>query len=190
MNKTQRLRLAIDIGGTFTDTVLMDRASCIVATVKTRTTAQTPALGALEGAQRVLQSAQAGWSQITGFIHGTRLATNALIERRAARVATVTNEGFRDILEIAYERRCSQYAINLAKPDLIVPRSRALTNGGRTDARGNELAPLDEEAVARLAGALKAAKLRLSPSACCTPTPILFTSFVFEPCLLGLCRIW
>lgn len=71
-------------------------------------------------------------------------------------VATVTTEGFRDILEIAYERRYSQYDINMVNPDLIVPRARAFTIGGRMDARGQELQPLDETAVSRLAGQIAA----------------------------------
>lgn len=151
MHNTNGLRLAVDIGGTFTDTVLVDGQGHILATTKTPTTPENPTLGALAGARHVLAETGTGWSQIGGFIHGTTLATNALIERRGAVVATVTSAGFRDILEIAYERRYSQYDINLVKPDLIVPRARAFTIGGRMDARGHALQPLDEKAVARLA---------------------------------------
>jgi N-methylhydantoinase A len=154
MHATRALRLAIDIGGTFTDTVLIDSDSRVVATTKTPTTPLDPALGALDGALRVLADAGADWSDVTGFIHGTTLATNALIERRGAKVATITTEGFRDILEIAYERRYSQYAINLEKPDLIVPRSLAFTVGGRMDAAGREITPLDEKAARILARSL------------------------------------
>ena len=148
------MRLAIDIGGTFTDTVLIDGQGQILATTKTPTTPENPTLGALEGARHVLAETGADWSQIGGFIHGTTLATNAMIERRGAVVATVTNEGFRDILEIAYERRYNQYEINLAKPNLIVPRSRAFTIAGRMDSRGQVVRPLDEASVSRLAGEL------------------------------------
>ncbi|MEX0345193.1 MAG: hydantoinase/oxoprolinase family protein [Rhizobiaceae bacterium] len=151
--------MAIDIGGTFTDTVLVNGRSQIIATAKTPTTPREPASGALEGAQRVLHDANASWDAITGMIHGTTLATNALIERRGARVATITNSGFRDILEIAYERRYSQYAINLVKPDLIVPRSRAFTIGGRIDAAGCERSPLDENGVDTLVEKLSAARV-------------------------------
>ncbi len=156
MHNKNGLRLAIDIGGTFTDTVLVDGQGHILATTKTPTTPENPPLGALAGAEHVLADAGVGWSQIGGFIHGTTLATNALIERRGAVVATVTSEGFRDILEIAYERRYSQYDINLVKPDLIVPRARAFTIGGRMDARGQVLHQLDEEAAHRLVGELAA----------------------------------
>ena len=134
-------RLAIDIGGTFTDAVLSDSDGGIVATAKTPTTPNDPTLGAVHGAQHVLDEAGVQWAEVSGFIHGTTLATNALIERRGAVVATVTTEGFRDILEIAYERRYSQYDINLVKPDLIVPRKRAFTIPGRMDAEGKRKAP-------------------------------------------------
>ena len=150
------LRLAIDIGGTFTDTVLVDGDGRILATAKTPTTSPEPALGALEGARHALIAASAAWDEIGGFVHGTTLATNALIERRGAKVGTITTAGFRDILEIAYERRYSQYAVDLEKPDLIVPRARAITVGGRMSARGEELVPFDEDAVATLAGRLEA----------------------------------
>lgn len=156
MNTQNGLRLAVDIGGTFTDTVLMGDQGLILATAKTPTTPEHPTLGALDGARRVLEDMGESWSRIGGFIHGTTLATNALIERRGARVATVTNEGFRDILEIAYERRYSQYDINLVKPDLIVPRSRAFTIGGRMDAQGQQLEPLDEQAISQLCADLSA----------------------------------
>ena len=155
MTPANSLRLAIDIGGTFTDTVLVDADGRSIGTAKTPTTPAQPAFGALDGARRVLSDAQATFSQIGGFIHGTTLATNALIERRGARVATITTAGFRDILEIAYERRYSQYDINLVKPDLLVPRARAFTIGGRMDALGRELEPLDVSAAVPLAEQLR-----------------------------------
>ncbi|MEM7733721.1 MAG: hydantoinase/oxoprolinase family protein [Pseudomonadota bacterium] len=152
MPDTSGLRLAIDIGGTFTDTVLME-GDTVLATTKTPTTPQNPTLGALDGVTHVM--ADRDWADVTGFVHGTTLATNALIERRGARVATITNEGFRDILEIAYERRYSQYDINLKKPDLIVPRDRAFTIAGRMDVSGSEITPLDKSAIPALVTALR-----------------------------------
>ena len=159
MTQTDGFRLAIDIGGTFTDTVLMNAASDVLATTKTPTTPDAPARAAVEGAISVLDKAGVGWGQISTFIHGTTLATNALIERRGAQVATITTAGFRDILEIAYERRYSQYAINIKKPDLIVPRKHALTIGGRMNAHGHELIPLDETSVTLLAQAIADSKI-------------------------------
>ena len=104
----------------------------------------------MEGAVRVMQQSGRSLDQVTGFIHGTTLATNALIERRGARVATVTTEGFRDILEIAYERRYSQYDINLEKPDYLVPRERCFTIRERMSAEGTVLIGMDESAIDRL----------------------------------------
>lgn len=155
MHKTNGLRLAVDIGGTFTDTVLVDDQAAILATTKTPTTQANPTLGALSGTERVLAEIGGDWSQIEGFIHGTTLATNALIERRGANVATITTAGFRDILEIAYERRFSQYDINMVKHDLLVPRSRAFTIAGRMTASGEEIQAFDEDAVAALASDLE-----------------------------------
>ncbi len=103
-----------------------------------------PTLGALDGVRHVLSQACCSIGDVTGFVHGTTLATNALIERRGARVATITTEGFRDILEIAYERRYSQYDINLSKPNLLVPRSLSFTVAERIQADGNIHRSLDE----------------------------------------------
>ncbi len=151
MTTQSGLRIAIDIGGTFTDTVLVDRDGVILATAKTPTTPDSPTTGALEGAIDAVNHAKVSMENITGFIHGTTLATNALIERRGARVAGVTTAGFRDILEIAYERRYSQYDINLEKPDLLVPRERCFTVGERMSSSGKVLTQLDEADVDRLA---------------------------------------
>ena len=149
--KKSLLRLAVDIGGTFTDTVLVDNVGKVLASTKTLTTHANPADGSLAGVRRVLTEAGRGIEEVGGFIHGTTLATNALIEKRGARVATITTEGFRDILEIAYERRYSQYDIDLEKPDLLVPRSRSFTISERMSASGEILVPLDENAAAALA---------------------------------------
>ena len=148
-------RLASDIGGTFTDTVLIDANETVVATTKTPTTPKAPAEGALLGAQHVMRAAGIKWHQVSGKIHGTTLATNALIERRGAKVATITTAGFRDILEIAYERRYSQYAINIEKPNLLVPRQLSYTIAGRMNAAGEELISLDTTAIPALAAELR-----------------------------------
>ncbi len=153
---THALRLAIDIGGTFTDTVLVEGEDRILASTKTLTTHQNPADGAMEGARRVMAATGRSLSQVTGFIHGTTLATNALIERRGAVVATICTEGFRDILDIGYERRYSQYDINLEKPDLLVPRERSFVIRERMSAEGDVLIPLDEAQIDDLLAELDA----------------------------------
>jgi N-methylhydantoinase A len=156
MDSSAKLRIAVDIGGTFTDVAVSGETGGILATAKTPTTPGNPTEGALTGARRVLGDLAVRFGDVAGFIHGTTLATNALIERRGARVASVTTGGFRDILEIAYERRYSQYDINLEKPDLIVPRARCFTGPERISARGEALSPLDETAIDRLVGQIEA----------------------------------
>lgn len=157
MTDNKGLRLAIDIGGTFTDTVLVQGDASILASTKTLTTKQNPAEGALLGARRVMAQSGRRFSEVQGFIHGTTLATNALIERRGAVVATVCTDGFRDILEIAYERRYNQYDIHLQKPDLIVSRDRSFTIPERIAADGHILLPIDERALERLLAEIDAA---------------------------------
>ena len=147
MASHHNLRVAVDIGGTFTDTVIASPANRILATTKTLTTHDSPAVAALEGVRLVTEQIGASCADIGSFIHGTTLATNALIERRGAKVASITTEGFRDILEIAYERRYSQYDINLTKPDLIVPCSRSFTVPERLSVTGEIIKPLDESAL-------------------------------------------
>ncbi|MEQ8665613.1 MAG: hydantoinase/oxoprolinase family protein [Rhodospirillales bacterium] len=148
------LRIAVDIGGTFTDTVLMGADRRVLAASKTLTTHTDPAEGAFDGVRLAIAEAGVRLSQVGGFIHGTTLATNALIERRGAVVSTVTTGGFRDILEIGYERRYDQYDINIDKPDLIVPRTRSFTIPERVDVDGSVVEALNESAVDDLAQAL------------------------------------
>ena len=97
-----RARLAADIGGTFTDVVLESPAGR--DTAKVLTTA-APEVGVLDGVRRVLAAAGLPPSEVSVFVHGTTLATNALIERKGARTAFVTTEGMRDIVEMGYEKR-------------------------------------------------------------------------------------
>lgn len=148
-------RIAVDIGGTFTDTVLV-RGSDVLTSAKTLTTHDAPADGAIAGVRIALGETGVAPGDISGVIHGATLATNALIERRGAHVACILTKGFRDILEIAYERRHSQYDINIDKPDLIVPRSRCFTAPERVSVSGDVLTPLDENAVDRLIADLDA----------------------------------
>ena len=159
------MRLAIDIGGTFTDSVLVDQNNSIVASTKTLTSHKDPSLAAFDGASDVLASAGVGLDAVTLLIHGTTLATNALIEKRGAKVATISTRGFRDILEIAYERRYSQYDINLQKPDFLVPRSRSFTITERMSVHGDILVPLQESELSSLANSIK--KLKVESVAVC-----------------------
>ena len=140
------VRMAVDIGGTFTDIVL-DRGTERL-TRKVLTTAQRPEEGVLEGARLVLGDAGLHFSDIDVFIHGTTLATNAIIERRGARTALIATDGFRDTLDIATESRYDQYDLTIEKPQPLVPRSLRFTVPERVDMHGKVRLALDEAAVA------------------------------------------
>ncbi|WP_299154490.1 hydantoinase B/oxoprolinase family protein [uncultured Tateyamaria sp.] len=138
-------RLAVDIGGTFTDIAIEHGTK--IDTAKTLTSHDDPVRGVLQGIRYALDEAGRAPAEFGSIIHGTTLATNALIERRGASVAVMTTEGFRDILEIGYERRFDQYDINIEKQDLIVPRDMVFTVPERVGVSGEVLQPLDLAAV-------------------------------------------
>ncbi|QEW24123.1 Acetophenone carboxylase gamma subunit (plasmid) [Marinibacterium anthonyi] len=148
------LRLAVDIGGTFTDIVLEQGATRI--TRKVLTTHDAPERAVLDGMGIVLKEAGLGFADISVFVHGTTLATNAIIERRGAVTALLATDGFRDILEIGTESRYDQYDLFLEKPKPLVPRSLRFTVPERIDADGGIVTPLDENAVRALVPDLKA----------------------------------
>ncbi len=147
-------RLAVDIGGTFTDVALETAAGRVTA--KVSTTPSAPEQGVMQGIEAALTSAGCTLGDIALVIHGTTLATNALIERKGAVTALITTEGFRDSVEIGYEHRFEQYDVYLDKPEPLVPRARRYTVPERMNARGEVLRPLDEAAVRRLITALEA----------------------------------
>src|SRR5690349_18846593 len=147
------VRLAVDIGGTFTDIVLdVGEAR---KTRKVLTTPQRPEQAVLDGMRLILTDARAHFSDIDVFIHGTTLATNAIIERRGARTALIATDGFRDVLEIANESRYDQYDLTIEKPQPLVPRSLRFTVGERVDIHGAVRLALDEASVAAQVARLK-----------------------------------
>ena len=150
-------RLAVDIGGTFTDVVLEteDRAHAI----KLLTTPDAPERAVLEGVRTILAEASCAAADVSLVVHGTTLATNALIERKGARTALVTTEGFRDSLEIAWEHRFEQYDIYMERPDPLVPRDLRFGVPERVAADGAVLLALDEKAVRKVAAELKRLKI-------------------------------
>jgi N-methylhydantoinase A len=149
------VRLAADIGGTFTDVVLETPARR--HTCKVLTTPRAPELAVLEGVERLLAESGVSASEVGLFIHGTTLATNALIERKGARTALLTTEGFRDVLEMGYEKRCDAYDIDVEAAPVLVPRALRHTVRERIAADGAVLRPLDEEGVRRAGLAMRAA---------------------------------
>jgi N-methylhydantoinase A len=150
-----KARLAVDIGGTFTDLALELGPKRFSA--KVLTTPRAPEEGVLAGIELVMRQAGLKPADLSLIIHGTTLATNAIIERKGARTALLVTEGFRDSIEMAYENRFEQYDIFMDKPPPLVPRHLRFGIKERLDSRGNVLIPLDEAAVAALAPKLKAA---------------------------------
>jgi len=144
--KSPGARLAVDIGGTFTDIVLEARGQRW--TGKVLTTPRAPEEAVVAAVQEILAQAALKPGALDIFILGTTLATNALIERKGAKTALVTTEGFRDLVEIGWEHRFAQYDIFLDKPAPLVPRHLRLPVPERIDAKGRVLLPLDEAAVA------------------------------------------
>jgi N-methylhydantoinase A len=138
-------RLAVDIGGTFTDLAIEKDGQRWTA--KVLTTPAAPEKGVLEGVQQVLAKAAMKPADLALVIHGTTLATNAVIERKGAKTALITTDGFRDVLALANEARYDQYDLNieLAKP--LVPRRWRLPVPERLDNTGKVLLALDEAAV-------------------------------------------
>jgi N-methylhydantoinase A len=151
-------RLAVDIGGTFTDlAVERDERRW---TAKVLTTPAAPEQGVLEGVRLVLAHAGLSPADIALVIHGTTLATNAVIERKGAKTALLTTEGFRDVLALGNESRYDQYDLNIELPQPLVPRRLRLPVTERLDNTGRVLLPLDEAAVAKQVAFMRAEGVR------------------------------
>jgi N-methylhydantoinase A len=149
-----KARLAIDVGGTFTDVVL-DRSSQ-QWTTKVLTTHDAPERGVMEGIQVALDGTGLQPVDVGFIIHGTTLATNALIERKGARTALLTTEGFRDTIELGTESRFDQYDLNLVKQAPLVPRNWRIPVVERVAADGEILCPLDEASLLDVIDRLRA----------------------------------
>jgi N-methylhydantoinase A len=142
-------RLAVDIGGTFTDFALERDGKRFSR--KVLTTPSAPEEGVLSGIDLLLADIGMAPQELGLIIHGTTLATNAIIERKGARTALLVTRGFRDSIEMAYENRFEQYDIFMEKPAPLVPRHLRLPVPERIEARGRVVEPLAERALAELA---------------------------------------
>ncbi|MGB0631486.1 MAG: hydantoinase/oxoprolinase family protein [Alphaproteobacteria bacterium] len=138
-------RLAADIGGTFTDIAVEFDGR--LHTCKVPTTPNAPEEGVFNGVKRAMAETGLTPADVGLVIHGTTLATNALIERKGAKTAMLVTDGFRDAVEIAYENRFEQYDIFMDKPPPLVPREHRLGVVERVDARGNVLIPMADDAL-------------------------------------------
>src|SRR5262249_11888211 len=134
--------------GTFTDLALEHDGRR--STIKVLTTPAAPEQGVMTGVRAILQASGASAGDIGIVIHGTTLATNAVIERKGARTALLTTEGFRDVIAMGNESRYDQYDLNIILPEPLVPRHLRLGVPERLDNEGNVLLPLDEAAVRAL----------------------------------------
>jgi|TARA_B110000971_G_scaffold6080_1_gene6030 N-methylhydantoinase A len=151
-------RLGVDIGGTFTDVVLetSDHNGLVKQfSIKVLTTYIAPENAIIDGMQQVCREAGIQPAQIGQIIHGTTLATNALIERRGAKTALITTQGFRDVIEMRSESRFEQYDLNLVLPEPLLPRQQRYTVEERIGAQGDVLIPLQRQAVENLIDSIK-----------------------------------
>jgi N-methylhydantoinase A len=137
------MKLGIDIGGTFTDLVLLDESNGILYFGKTLTTYPGPTLGILNGVNELLQQHGKHMSEVTTLVHGTTLVTNAVIERKGAKTALLTTKGFEDVLEIGREMRYDIYDIFITMPKPLVPQPLRKGVNERVDKNGKVLQKLN-----------------------------------------------
>ncbi|MDE1131868.1 MAG: hydantoinase/oxoprolinase family protein [Ascidiaceihabitans sp.] len=149
------IRMGVDIGGTFTDVVIEVEGQQF--STKVLTTYIAPENAIIDGMQQVCAKANISSADIGQIIHGTTLATNALIERRGAKTALITTEGFRDVIEMRTESRFEQYDLNLTLPEPLIPRQSRFTISERVDATGGVLIDLDRAEVEAVADQINAA---------------------------------
>ena len=153
---TNRYRLGIDVGGTFTDGILINEETGETRIAKVPSTPSDPSMGFLEAVERILREAGIGAGDVGYLVHGTTVATNAIIEGKLAPTGFITTEGFRDMLEIQRQIRPSLYDLLFEKPRPLAPRYLCFGIPERLDATGAVLTPLDEQAVRDAAERLKA----------------------------------
>jgi N-methylhydantoinase A len=151
------LVLGVDIGGTFTDLVLVDEAAGRVWVCKELTTPRDPAVAVLSGLARLAEASSRPAAGLARVIHATTLITNAIIERKGACVGLLTTRGFRDVLEIGRESKYDIYDLFLPLPAPLVPRERRHEVTERLDVDGTVLTPIDVEDVVRAGETLVAA---------------------------------
>ncbi len=147
-----QVRVGIDIGGTFTDVALETKGTRFTA--KLLTTLDNPVDACMNGLDQVVSEAGITPGDIDVIVHGTTLATNAVIERKGAVTSMVTTQGFRDVIEIGTEGRPEQYDVNILKPEPLVPRRRRFTVSERLNSTGDVLRPLNEAELEALLPAL------------------------------------
>ena len=151
----QAVEIGVDVGGTFTD-VVCRRPGLAPIIIKVPTTRDDPSVGVLSSLDRLKEEFHVATKDVVRFVHGTTVATNAVIERKGATVGLLTTEGFRDILEMGRQIRRAVYSIILEPetPTFLAPGARRKGVSERIAADGSILVPLDEAAVRRAAAEL------------------------------------
>lgn len=152
---SKSIRVGVDIGGTFTDIALQHEGG--LSTCKVLTNYQQPEQAILDGIAQAASQANIDVSKIDQVIHGTTLVTNSLIERRGAKLAFITTEGFRDVIEMRSENRFEQYDLNLELPKPLVARKDRFTINERMDPNGEVLLALNQDEVDEMARKVVAA---------------------------------
>ncbi|MEQ9125543.1 MAG: hydantoinase/oxoprolinase N-terminal domain-containing protein, partial [Alphaproteobacteria bacterium] len=152
--------VGIDTGGTFTDFVLLDPETGARWLHKAPTTPADPARGILDGLADALSAAGAEAAEVGALVHGTTLATNAVLEGAWARTGMVTTAGFRDVLDLARQRRPSFFNLDVGKPAPPAPRTLRIEAAERLAPDGDVVTPLDEAAVETAAATLRDAGCR------------------------------
>jgi len=152
---TYLYRLGIDVGGTFTDAILINEATGETRIAKMPSTPKDPSIGFLKAIERILREADIKTEDVGYLVHGTTVATNAIIEGNLAPTGFLTTEGFRDMLEIQRQIRPALYDLLFEKPRPLVPRYRCYGIPERLGPSGQVLTTLDESAVVKAAHELK-----------------------------------
>ena len=152
----KRIRVGVDVGGTFTDFVLVDEKRDLIFTGKRLTTPEDPGLAITDGLERLVSESGTSVPELDAVVHGTTLVANTIIERKGAKVGLITTKGFRDSLEMGREIRYDLYDLFFEKPEPLAPRFLRQPVDERIDAKGNVLRPLDENTLGAAAEKLVA----------------------------------
>jgi N-methylhydantoinase A len=155
-----RFRLGVDVGGTFTDAVLISEETGEIHIAKVPSTPRDPSIGFLAAVNQILAKAGTEALNISYLVHGTTVATNALIEGKNPKTAFITTEGFRDLLEIGRQVRPSLYDIHFEKLKPLVPRDLCFEVPERLDATGKVLREFDEIRMVEIAKQLDKGDIR------------------------------
>ena len=148
------IRIAFDIGGTFTDFVLHDAANDVTHTLKIPSTPDDPGQAVISGFNELLQLTGTTAEALSGVLHATTIATNAILERKGAATGLITTEGFRDVLIIGRQKRYETYDLYIDKPEPLIPRQHILEVSERLDQSGDVIVELDMASVDRAIDAL------------------------------------